>query len=155
MYSAASLTQATFESNLNNSTYLFVYASTLGRTGQEARAESILDYLLAKNEISSLGGLYWQVLYERGLVAQRKGDTEGAIKYFKGSVEAIERVRSSKMVEAAKIGFAGNKQAVYQDLVSVGAKGDWTTAFEYAEHAKARAGRICFRSSLSYATGGG
>ncbi len=96
--------------------------------------------LLAKTEVKDLGGIHWPILYERGLVAKQRGDIETALKFFKESAEAIEKVRSSISIESSKIGFAGSKQAVYQDLVlAATAKGDWTMAFEYAERAKARA----------------
>ena len=56
------------------------------------------------------------------------------------SVDSIESVRSTISFEAAKIGFAGDKQTVYAALIGALAQsGDWPRAFAYVERAKARA----------------
>ena len=59
---------------------------------------------------------------------------------LKRAVDVIERQRSSIHTETAKIGFVGDKQAVYQELVSLLVEqGKAAEAFEYAERSKARA----------------
>ncbi|MEJ0006792.1 MAG: hypothetical protein WDM77_10630 [Steroidobacteraceae bacterium] len=60
--------------------------------------------------------------------------------YLTQSVDAIESVRETISLEAAKIGFAGDKQAVYGALATqLAANEDWTAVFRTIERAKARA----------------
>jgi CHAT domain-containing protein len=116
-----------------------VYAESLARTGKTAEARAMLDTLLALPEIRAMGSLYWATLYQRGLIALQEGKRDEAISFLMQAVEAIEKVRSTIAFEASKIGFAGDKQAVYAALVAALAdKGDWNEAFLVAERAKAR-----------------
>jgi CHAT domain-containing protein len=117
-----------------------LYAQSLSRLGKTDQARSMLDTLLALPEIRAMGNLYWAALYERGLIAFRQGQRDEGIHLLIRSVESIESVRSTISFEAAKIGFAGDKQAVYAALIgALAASGDWQRAFLYAERAKARA----------------
>ena len=116
-----------------------LYASSLARTGRTADARAMFDSLLEMPELRAMGNLYWVVLYARSQISQQDGKPEEAIGYLRQSVDAIESVRGTIAFEAAKIGFAGDKQAVYADLVRLLAEsGDWTGAFMAAERAKAR-----------------
>ena len=116
-----------------------VYAESLARTNKTNEARAKLDSLLELPELRAMGSLYWATLYQRGLIALQDGKRDDAIQYLTQSVAAIESVRSTISFEAAKIGFAGDKQAVYAALVSALAdKGDWNAAFLIAERAKAR-----------------
>ena len=117
-----------------------VYAKSLVRVGKTNEARGVLETLLASPEIRGMGGIYWAALYERGLIALNDGKRDAAIRLLKQSVEAIESVRSTIAFEATKIGFAGDKQAVYAALVSaLFEAGNWNDAFLVAERAKARA----------------
>jgi CHAT domain-containing protein len=117
-----------------------VYAASLARIGKTNEARSMLDTLLALPEIRAMGNLYWAALYERSLISLKDGQRAEVIRLLTQSVEAIELVRSTISFEAAKIGFAGDKQAVYAALVrAVAQTGDWNEAFLVAERAKARA----------------
>ena len=117
-----------------------IYAQSLEHIGKSQQARAMYDKLLAMPELPAMGNLYWVTLYQRGLIALREGKEDDALKLLTQAVDAIESVRSSISVEAAKIGFAGDKQAVYGTLVGVLAKrGDWNGAFLAAERAKARA----------------
>lgn len=117
-----------------------IYAQSLLRTGKTKEARAMLDTLLALPEIRAMGNLYWVALYERSRIATLDGHRDEAIRLLRLSVAAIEGVRSTISFEAAKIGFAGDKQAVYGALVGALAQsGDWNEAFLVAERAKARA----------------
>jgi CHAT domain-containing protein len=117
-----------------------IYAQSLVRLGRMDEARAMLDTLLAMPEIRALGNLYWVTLYERGLVALKAGKQAEGIGFLSQSIDAIEAVRSTISLEGAKIGFAGDKQAVYGALVAAfAARGDWNGAFLTAERAKARA----------------
>jgi len=117
-----------------------IYAQSLARTGKTNEARAMLDTLLALPEIRAMGNLYWVALYERGLIALKDGKRMEAIRLLEQSAEAIEGVRSTISFEAAKIGFAGDKQAVYASLVgALFESGNVNEAFLTAERAKARA----------------
>jgi CHAT domain-containing protein len=117
-----------------------LYAQSLSRLGRIDQARAMLDTLLALPEIRAMGNLYWVTSYERGLIAFKDGQRDRGIRYLGESVAAIESVRSTISFEAAKIGFAGDKQTVYAALIgALAADGDWQRAFVYAERAKARA----------------
>ena len=117
-----------------------IYAQSLARAGRTNEARAMLDTLLALPEIRAMGNLYWVALYERGLIALTDGQREQAIRVLGQAVEAIETVRSTISFEAAKIGFAGDKQAVYAALTgALFESGDWNNAFLVVERAKARA----------------
>lgn len=117
-----------------------IYSESLVRAGKTSEARAMLDTLLAMPEIPAMGNLYWVTLYERGALALQQGQRDQGIRFLTQSVEAIESVRSTISFEAAKIGFAGDKQAVYASLIhALADAGDWKQAFIYAERAKARA----------------
>lgn len=129
-----------FETGLDGASSSYMYATSLSQLGRTAEAKKILDQMLADAEIQNMGSIFWNVAYERGQISLKDGNRDEGIKYFRQSVDAIERVRTSISFETSKIGFAGNKQAVYGALVAALAEeGNWTGAFEAMERAKARA----------------
>ena len=129
-----------FAVSVEDTSNALVYAQSLARTGRTNDARAMLDTLLALPEIRAMGNFYWVALYERGLIALADGHRDDAIRMLERSVEAIEAVRGTISFEAAKIGFAGDKQAVYAALISaLFAQGDWNGAFLITERAKARA----------------
>ena len=116
-----------------------IYAQSLARLGKSKQAAAMLDTLLAMPELPAMGNLYWATLYERAVLALGDGERDRAIELLRRSADAIESVRSTIAFEAAKIGFAGDKQAVYATLVrALADNGDWRSAFVAVERAKAR-----------------
>jgi len=116
-----------------------LYRSQL-ETGDLVNAKKGYDEALAEPRLSGFGEMYYLVLYDRGRIALIEGDTSSAINYFKQAIEVIESQRSSITLERFKIGFAGNKQAVYSIMVKTLADaGRPAQALEYAERGKARA----------------
>ena len=104
------------------------------------RAKIGYDKLLGNPNISSFGGIYFLALYERGNIYRVEGDLAAAIDLFKRSINVIETQRSTINTETAKIGFAGDRQGVYYDLVAALVEGKrYGDAFEYSERGKARA----------------
>ncbi|MBF0251683.1 MAG: CHAT domain-containing protein [Alphaproteobacteria bacterium] len=104
----------------------------------EARAD--FDALLADGRSAENGQIYWLLLYDRGRIALHDGDTAGAIRLYRQAVDVIERQRSTLSTEASKIGFVGDKQAVYGSLIGLLIDaGHHEEAFAYAERGKARA----------------
>ncbi|MBN1850827.1 MAG: CHAT domain-containing protein [Deltaproteobacteria bacterium] len=108
----------------------------LGRT-QEAKqgVEGIFN-----GRIPLDGYFLWEVLYDRGRISEQEKDWVNAQKYYCDAIEVIEEQRATIHTEMHKIGFAGDKQAVYARLISILLQTQQPRlAFEYAERAKARA----------------
>ena len=119
---------------------VFIRAKSLYETGALAEAKKAYDDLLKLPQLFQFGGVYWVTLQDRARIAVREGDTSDAIDRLKKSVEAIEAQRSSIDSEAGRMGFVGDKQAVYQQLIAILVQvGDATGALGYVERAKARA----------------
>ncbi len=98
------------------------------------------DKLLSTPELTVNAEIYWQVLLERGRVAERDGQTEKALEYFRKARDLVESQRRSIRTETSKIGFASDKQAVYQGIVRTSLKlGNKAQVIEVAEQAKSRA----------------
>jgi len=135
----------------------FIRAKSLYETGALAQSKAAYDQLLKVSQIAQMGGVYWGSLYDRARIALREGDIPGAIEFLKKAVEAIEQQRSSIDSEAGRIGFVGDKQAVYQTLISVlVARGDAAAALDYVERSKARAlvDMLAGKRDFSVADGG-
>ena len=119
---------------------MFIRAKCLYETGAYAEAKTAYDELLKLPQISQLAGEYWPSLYDRARIALREGDVPLAVELLKKALEAIEQQRSSIDTEAGRIGFVGDKQAVYRLLVSLlVARGEAAAALDYVERSKARA----------------
>jgi len=128
----------------------FISAKSLYETGQSAEAEPAYRKLLSHPATGQFGQMHWVILYDMSRIerARNRGDEaikylergDEAIKYLERAVEIIERQRSSIHSDAGRIGFVGDKQAVYHEIVSLlVAKGRDAEALQYVERAKARA----------------
>jgi len=118
----------------------YLRARCLLETGRIDDARAALDELFEYPQAADNGEIYWMLLFDRGRVAEADGDRARALDLYRRSVEVIERQRSTISTEASKIGFAGDKQAVYRRLVSaLLAVDDVPQAFAYHERAKSRA----------------
>ncbi len=108
--------------------------------GKIKEAKAGYDSLLKKAKIRDNGDIYWMILFDRGRIAEKEGDLEGAVGYYRQAVEVIEQQRSTINTETSKIGFVGDKQAVYRQLVAaLFADRQYAAAFEYVERSKSRA----------------
>ncbi len=118
----------------------FLVNHAMFETGHVAEAKAGFDKLLAIPAVSANGDIYWLILYDRGRIALREGNLDEAIEFFRRAIEVIEEQRASINTEAAKIGFVGDKQAVYGQLVAALLQTNRNDlAFEYVERAKSRA----------------
>ncbi len=118
----------------------FMETKALFETGALQQAKQGYDQLLQHPRIKEIGGIYWQVLLDRARIASREGDDTQAERLLKEAVAVVEEQRSSIASEAGRIGFVGDKQAIYQELVRLlMASNKVGQAFEYAERAKSRA----------------
>lgn len=121
-------------------------------TGAIIKAKDGFDALLRVPQISENGEIYWMVLYERGRIADMEKEYALAIDLYARAITVIEEQRSTINTEVNKIGFVGDKQAVYRDIVDllVG-QNLYADAFNYAERAKSRAlvDMLSFREQFS------
>jgi CHAT domain-containing protein len=106
----------------------------------EAEAKTSLRRLLEVPELAANGGIYWLVLADVAGLAEKDGNDAEAEKLYLRAIEVVERQRRTINSEANKIGFAGDKQALYQRLLQVQLRqGHLQQAFQTAERGKARA----------------
>lgn len=118
----------------------FMLSKCLMETGKLSAARDGYDALLEMPQIRENGDIYWMLLFDRGKIAEHDGDFKGAIDFYDRAVEVIERQRSTINTESSKIGFVGDKQALYFRLIQVLLQqAQYERAFEYVERAKSRA----------------
>jgi CHAT domain-containing protein len=108
--------------------------------GEVKPAKEGFDKLLARPQTKDNGEIHWLLLNDRGRIAAQEGDLPAAIDFWRRAIEVIEEQRSTINTEASKIGFVGDKQAVYRALVGgLFAQARYAEAFDYVERSKARA----------------
>ncbi len=118
----------------------FAKNKALYETGHTKEAKEGYDRLLSKPETKSNGEIYWPILMDRGRISRGEGNTKQAIDFYKQSINVIENQRSTINTEASKIGFVGDKQKAYHQIISaLFSDGQYAEAFEYVERSKARA----------------
>ena len=118
----------------------FMKYKTQLEVGEIPEAKKGFDKMLTSPAVSQNGEIYWLLLYDRGRVAAHEGDLPAAIEFWRRAIEVIEEQRSTINTEASKIGFVGDKQAVYRALVAgLFAQQKNIEAFDYVERSKARA----------------
>lgn len=118
----------------------FMANKALFETGHVKEAKEGYDRLLSKPETKSNGEIYWAILLDRGRISQAEGNIKQAIDFYRQSIAVIESQRSTINTEASKIGFVGDKQAVYGRLIALLVEqGQAGEAFDYVERSKSRA----------------
>jgi len=119
---------------------MLIRAKCHAELGALDEARQILDAMLRSARIADHGELYWLALFERGLLGERQGRLAEAISHYTRAVGVIEQQRSTINTEANKIGFVGDKQAVYGQLIAaLIEQGRAAEAFDYVERSKSRA----------------
>ena len=109
-------------------------------TGRIDEARTGYDELLRIPQVRANGEIYWQLLSDRARIHELDGEIDKALERYREAVEVIERQRLSINTETNKIGFVGDKQAVYGRLVdALYRAGRIEQTFEYIERSKARA----------------
>lgn len=129
-------------------------------SGDLATAKKQYDKLLAYNgsgywaEFDEFGNIFYVALHDRGRISLAEGNRDDALKYFSNAISVIESQRSTINNEASKIGFVGDKQMIYTDIVGLLVDmGKIDQAFEYVERGKSRAlvDMLASRQSLNIA----
>lgn len=119
---------------------LYILSKSLFETGHTKEAAEGYDQLLGHPQIEEIGGIHWIVLVDRARIALREEQKNRAEDLLKKAIEVIEKQRASIRSEAGRIGFVGDKQTAYSELVDLLlASGRAPEAFAYVERAKARA----------------
>lgn len=118
----------------------FIETKALFETGAVQQARQGYDQLLHHPQIKEIGGMYWPVLFDRARIARNEGDQQLAKRLLQQAIEVVEQQRATINTEAGRIGFVGDKQALYRELVDLLIQqGNAGQAFEYTERAKSRA----------------
>lgn len=118
----------------------YMLTKSLLETGKIKEAKTAYDNALEDGTVENFAYLYPYLLYDRATIAASEQDFELAVDLLERAVTAIESQRSSLTSETSRIGFAGDKQAIYSRLVELLIEQqDHIAAFEYAERAKSRA----------------
>ena len=79
-------------------------------------------------------------MHDLGKIALTEGDSDSAKNYLVQAIDILESQRSSFNSEASKIGFIGDKQAIYFSLIKLLIDRDQLDeALRYVERSKARA----------------
>ena len=120
--------------------FLYMSAYVAYMSGHMEQAKETYEKLLQHEVFSGETGMHYNAYHQLGDIARSEGDIAQAIDYFVKAVDVLESERSSINSEVSRIGFVGNKQAVYSDLVSLLIEqGRYAEAFEFAERGKSRA----------------
>jgi CHAT domain-containing protein len=120
--------------------YEFMKYKALFETNKYEEAKPGYDILLGLPRIEETGGIYWQLLADRGRIALHEKQNDQAIEFLKRSIDVIEQQRSSINTDVSKIGFVGDKQSVYRNLIATLIDQEkYDEAFAYAERSKSRA----------------
>lgn len=108
-------------------------------TGNVIEAEKVLDSLLNDRMIENDKTVLWNALFLKSKITA-SSSTQQAVSLLSKSIEVIEQQRQTIGGDSAKIGFVGDKQGVYADLVKLLIQQEqYREAFEYVERGKARA----------------
>lgn len=134
----------------------FMLYKTQLETGKVKEAKEGFDKLLADKRTPGNGEIHWLLLSDRGRIAADEGDLAAAVTMWRQAVDIVEQQRSTINTEANKIGFAGDKQAVYRQLIGgLFASGQIGEAFEYLERSKSRALVDLLASKKDFSVGSG
>ncbi len=118
----------------------FINYKALYEKGYIQEAKEGYDRLLNMPQTKNNGEIYWVLLYDRAKIYKKEGDTKNAISLLDSSISILESQRSTINTEASKIGFVGDKQNVYYEMVATLYENqEYSKAYEYVERSKSRA----------------
>ncbi|MES3022412.1 MAG: CHAT domain-containing protein [Pseudomonadota bacterium] len=118
----------------------FMMTKALMETGKTEQARQGFERLLGVPQVRQNGEIYWLLLAERARLSVRDKDHAGALALFTQAIGVVEAQRASINTEATKIGFVGDKQALYgQAIASAMRLGQNGRVYELMERAKSRA----------------
>ncbi len=118
----------------------YMRALLLFEAGKIEQSRKVLAGIVDLSQLNALGSTNWKVYHLRSRISKREGRRDEAIEDLKKSIDFIESLRTRIDQDTSRIGFVGDKERVYEDLVvELVDAGRFKEAFEYVERAKARA----------------
>lgn len=118
----------------------FIVAKILFETGNLAEAKNGYEKILSQKMSADYERIHWTSLADLASIYRKEGRLKESINFLEQAVDIIEKQRKSIFSEGSKIGFVGNKQEVYHNLISALYEDkQHEKAFEYVERAKSRA----------------
>jgi CHAT domain-containing protein len=134
----------------------FMVAKIFFETRNLSEAKAGYEKLLSQKMAANYERLRWTALADMAFIYRKEGRLKESIDYLEQAVDLIENQRKTIFSESSKIGFVGDKQAVYHDLIQVlYADKQYQKAFEYVERAKSRALVDLLASKKDFAYRGG
>jgi len=117
----------------------FMAGHALLMLGRDADAAQLLMPLLDNPAVQTMGNIRWMLLQDVARIERRQNQADKAAAHLALAIDILESQRSTLRTEAMKIGFVGDKQSVYRDIIGLLAgQGRADAAFEYAERGKSR-----------------
>jgi CHAT domain-containing protein len=135
----------------------FMTGHALLMLGREAEALKLIEPLLAHPAVPTMGNIWWMLLQDMARIERRQGQQDKAVAHLAQAIDILENQRSTLHTEAMKIGFVGDKQSVYRDVIALLIEqGRAERAFEYSERGKSRTlvDLLAERQNLAPATPG-
>jgi CHAT domain-containing protein len=118
----------------------FMVAKIIFETGSLVEAKNGYEKLLSQKIAANYERLHWTSLADLACIYRKEGRLKESINSLEQATDIIENQRKSIFSEGSKIGFVGDKQAVYHDLIRVLYEDkQYEKAFEYVERSKSRA----------------
>jgi CHAT domain-containing protein len=134
----------------------FMLSKILFETGNHNEAKKGYEKLLSQKMSADYERIHWTSLADLASIYKKEGRLEESIKHLEQAVSIIENQRKSIFSEGSKIGFVGDKQAVYHNLIqALYEDKQYEKAFEYIERAKSRALVDLLASKRDFAFRGG
>lgn len=102
------------------------------------QARTLVEHVELTKEASWFVRVSYQILHLKGILAQRCGEQEVALKQLINAAQELENLRGNAMLEH-RVNFVEDKQAVYESLVQLWLEqGEVDKGLEYVERAKSR-----------------
>ncbi len=118
----------------------YMASKILFESGNLDESRNGYEKLLSRKMAENYERIRWTSLADLAFIYRKNGKLGKSIDFLEQAVTLIENQRKSIFSEASKIGFVGNKQAVYHDLIkALYDDKQYGKAFEYVERAKSRA----------------
>ncbi len=134
----------------------FMAAKILYENGNDSEARKGYEKILSQKWSADYERLHWTSLADLAVIYKKEGRLKESIALLEQAVTIIENQRKNIFSEGSKIGFVGDKQAVYHELIqALYADGQYEKAFETVERAKSRALVDLLASRKDFAQRGG
>ncbi|MDH3360404.1 MAG: CHAT domain-containing protein, partial [Desulfobulbaceae bacterium] len=97
----------------------FMAARAFSATGDKGEAMTRFSYLIDSIGAGTFRDILWMSYFERGRLFEQDGEVAAAIDDYRHAISLIEGIRSTIRSEMGRVGFAGDKFKVYNQLIKV------------------------------------